>query len=822
MAGPGGKEVGRLSLKVLPDTSLFAKSLKAYAERVERQIQVQLPVDLDTGMAQAQMKLLLLKLKAMAKAGKPTINADFDSAGVLAATTAARGMSNAFDGANTNANLLARSVLVVLPIVLAVASAAAAIGPALAVAVPLVGALGAGIAVMVAGWGEFREAIEPIAQAWGKLQKPVGNALTAGLIKPFKTFADSVMPRVQSGLKLFAGVVNLAVRGLLRFFNAGAGKSLLADTFKALATAARPFARLLPALVEMFMRLAIAAAPAMKTMGKAILGAVQQFNRFLESGKATGAISAAMSTLGAAISGIGRFVAAIFPDLVAMFPAVAAAFSGIGAALSVVFRIFGKIGAFAGKYPTLFSAIAAAVTAGAIAFGVMSAAMLVLNTAMSANPIVKIITLLAALVAVLIYAYNNSETFRASVQRAVQATIIVFNALKGVVMSVVNFITGHLKQIGFVLAVIGAVVLAFVAPWLLIAAAVAVVVGLIIKHWSTVKAFIAAVFAGIIATVMIAWTFIKTIITTSIALVSAVIRTGVMIWRTIFMVVFAVIRAVISAAWAVIKGVVRVGIAAVTAAIRGVMVIVGIFRAAFNAGRAVVSAVIGVIRSVVSAGISVVLSVIRRVSAVAGFFRSAFNAGKSAVTSVAGAIVSFVKGIPGKIKSALTFDLSGAGRALMQGFVRGVTAIGQKAIDAAKNIASKIKGLLPGSPIRYGPLKSWNRGGAGKRLMNLLAQGIGAREAHVIRQVQHTARAMDRAWSVPSLAAGFAAAHDMSRMGATVSASVGAIVDNTVSPGAQEIVISNWQTGLGTMEAVADDALAAQAFVNAQHDRMGV
>lgn len=46
--GPGGKEVGRVSVRVVPDTSRFAAELKAQLEKIERQLEVKVPVKLDT------------------------------------------------------------------------------------------------------------------------------------------------------------------------------------------------------------------------------------------------------------------------------------------------------------------------------------------------------------------------------------------------------------------------------------------------------------------------------------------------------------------------------------------------------------------------------------------------------------------------------------------------------------------------------------------------------------------------------------------------------------------------------------------------------
>ncbi|QCG77763.1 tape measure protein [Gordonia phage Reyja] len=65
-----------------------------------------------------------------------------------------------------------------------------------------------------------------------------------------------------------------------------------------------------------------------------------------------------------------------------------------------------------------FVAQRAVLVAGAIATGVMSAAQWALNAAMTANPIGIIIALLAGLVAGVVLAYKNSETFRNIVQAA--------------------------------------------------------------------------------------------------------------------------------------------------------------------------------------------------------------------------------------------------------------------------------------------------------------------------------------------------------------------------------------------------------------------
>ncbi len=89
--------------------------------------------------------------------------------------------------------------------------------------------------------------------------------------------------------------------------------------------------------------------------------------------------------------------------------------------------------------------------------------------------------------------------------------------------------------------------------------------------------------------------------------------------------------------------------------------------------------------------------------------------------------VAFIKGIPGKVVAALgslatTFYNKGV--ELIQGLINGISAkIGDIKAKMGE-VASAIGGFLPGSPVKEGPLTSWNKGGAGRRLMDVLAKGI--------------------------------------------------------------------------------------------------
>lgn len=56
MARPGGKEVGRVNIRAVPDSTKFRKDLKVMLERVERTVNVSLPIEADTRGAEAALR----------------------------------------------------------------------------------------------------------------------------------------------------------------------------------------------------------------------------------------------------------------------------------------------------------------------------------------------------------------------------------------------------------------------------------------------------------------------------------------------------------------------------------------------------------------------------------------------------------------------------------------------------------------------------------------------------------------------------------------------------------------------------------------------
>jgi phage-related protein len=128
-----------------------------------------------------------------------------------------------------------------------------------------------------------------------------------------------------------------------------------------------------------------------------------------------------------------------------------------------------------------------------------------------------------------------------------------------------------------------------------------------------------------------------------------------------------------------------------------------------------------------------------------GLFRNAWTAARGAVANGVGKVLGLVKGLPGRIAGALGSlgsVLRDAGAALIQGLINGIMSKLRAVGDAMHAVASKVKGFMPGSPVKEGPLTSWNNGGAGKRLMRSLSYGIDAGGSDVAGSMRRVAAAV--------------------------------------------------------------------------------
>jgi phage-related protein len=138
-------------------------------------------------------------------------------------------------------------------------------------------------------------------------------------------------------------------------------------------------------------------------------------------------------------------------------------------------------------------------------------------------------------------------------------------------------------------------------------------------------------------------------------------------------------------------------------------------RAGMSTARAIISGVLGAIRGAVSGAMGAIRGAFTSAwNAIKGATSTAWSAIKTAVTRGISAVVTTLRGLPGKARSALS-NLGGilvnAGSSLIGGLLSGITSKFQAVLDKVKGMAGAIKGAFGGSPVEWGPLKSWNNTG---------------------------------------------------------------------------------------------------------------
>lgn len=349
-------------------------------------------------------------------------------------------------------------------------------------------------------------------------------------------------------------------------------------------------------------------------------------------------------------------------------------------------------------------ALAAAEKIVAVATKVWAVAMKLLSAAFLTSPIGWIVLGITALVAAIIYAWQNSETFR-------KVVLTSWAAIKAATVAVFNFLKGF-----------------------------------ILKIWGAVRVYFVTMFAIYRVIFTTAWRVIRSATTSTFNFIRSFIQKILAGLRAYFTSVLNIYRTIFTKAWNVIKRVTQVA-----------------FSAARNYIIKPMNSALSFIRSIPGKARSGLSSL---GSAVQGRFSSAFNGAKSRVTSILNATVTFIRSIPGKAASALSsigsrirgvfsgISLYSAGVALMSSLTKGIQDKISSAISAVKSGVDKIKGLLPGSPVKWGPLTAWNNGKAGKRLMSMLADGIDAGASEVERAARLAAYGINGGLSVGAAAIG--------------------------------------------------------------------
>lgn len=450
----------------------------------------------------------------------------------------------------------------------------------------------------------------------------------------------------------------------------------------------------------------------------------------------------------------------------------ATAYKALGAVLGGLALTVGVVSAATKVWAT-------AQTVAAVATKAWAAANRILSASFFTSPIGIVIGLVALLVGGLILAYQKSDTFRAIVDSAMRAVgdaaIWMWNsaikpAFEGIKVAIqavgdaAVWLWGNVLQP--TLTSIGNAAMWLwsnaISPTFTAIKAVIDVVGAAIG-------WLYSVFAPpIIAIGSLVWTMYSSMFKVAFAGIMGLIEmvaSGIgWLWSSIVSPIFGLIGSLAMWLW---TNVIAPNFAAIESAVRTVGAVMSWLWTAMikpnleSAGRLVmslwtnyVSPAFGSIASFVRARINEMIAAARNlkqfVETVSSNFTGAVNAARSRIDSM----VSTVKGLPGRIKSALG-DLGGllyqAGKNLISGLIRGIEEMAGRLLSKVHSLASSIRNAFPFSPAKEGPLSG--RGDlriAGGKVAAMVAEGMESR----VGVVRRAAATMATAVQLPSSSSG--------------------------------------------------------------------
>lgn len=385
--------------------------------------------------------------------------------------------------------------------------------------------------------------------------------------------------------------------------------------------------------------------------GSAQIAAANWENAKASLGESLLPVMSALATKAAEVAGFIQQNSTAFTVLAGVVAGLAAAIlvaQGASMAYSVV---LGVQAAAAGAGTAAIAANSIALGAYAVWMGIVRTATLVwtgiqwaLNAALSANPIALVVIAIAALVAGIIWAWNNVAWFRDGITAAWEwiktTSITVFNAVSTFLVFIWTTTVN---------AVIAAV------TWF--------VTG-VVTAWNNVVTWTTNAFNKVKDFLVSVWTAIVTWVVTKI------VQFGLKIINT----------------WNKIKSDTT---------------------SVFNAVKTfIVNAFVKIVTTVIAKVLQIKNKITNTWENIKSTTRSAFAAIVSTVAQKIASVVSTVKALPGKIKAGLgnlKNLLLNSGKALMQGFADGISNGVSKAINAAKNVVSKVRDFFPFSPAKRGP-----------------------------------------------------------------------------------------------------------------------
>lgn len=457
----------------------------------------------------------------------------------------------------------------------------------------------------------------------------------------------------------------------------------------------------------------------------------KQIEAMVESGDKAGAQAAIMEKVEKTVKGAGEANADAADKQAAKYQLLKDKLGQqLLPAYDKLMGILGQVTNFAAQHSTAVIAVGASIAglaaivlgvqAGLVAYNAImrtvqvvtkawTAVQWLLNAAMSANPIALVVIAIAALVAGIIYAWNNVDGFKEAVVAAwnwiKDTTVKVFDA-------VVTFIGDAIDNIAEFFTVTLPAAVQTVLDWLgnnwplvvsIITGPIGALVVAVITHWDEIRNKTVEIFTAVMDWIKDTWDSIKTWLTDKVKSIATAVVRGFTDMKT--------------------KGTNKIN-------------------QLKDGVTSKFSALVSFVKSVPNKIVTPVVNGFTRMKTKA---TNAVNSFKNSVKNKFFDVVWEVKKLPGKIVSALGnmgSRLRYSGRSLIRGFINGIKSMFGAVGNAAKSVVRKVRNFFPFSPAKEGPFSGTGYTTySGKALVGDFAQSIVSKTSDVRKAADKVAQA---------------------------------------------------------------------------------
>nr|DAU97480.1 MAG TPA: Minor tail protein [Caudoviricetes sp.] len=295
-------------------------------------------------------------------------------------------------------------------------------------------------------------------------------------------------------------------------------------------------------------------------------------------------------------------------------------------------------------------------------------------------------------------AWNN---FLEGARPIVEAFMNVWNALKD-----------------FFSALWGGIVSVATTVWNSIVEVVTPIIEAIKTAWNSITEVATTAWNTLQPVVEAVWTAIQQFITSAIQVIQNVITTGMQIVQNVWNAVWTVFTTIVQTVWTVISTVISTVLNVIAGIINTVTSIIkgdwrgawenikGVAQTVWEGIKSVISTVINAISNIISTVLSTIKNIVTTIwNGIKDFISNAINNIKNTVINVANSLKDGFLNVMGSLKSGVSnaidavkgffnrlwnIDLSGAGRAIMDGFLGGLKSAWSAVTDFVGGIASWI------------------------------------------------------------------------------------------------------------------------------------